>query len=69
MTDKTRSSRIPMVDSGNLSPAQQEVYDQIVGGKRARLAALCMSPCMCLNLPNAGVLSENKCVSRGNCPS
>ncbi len=38
MTDKTHSSRIPMVDPGDLSVAQQEVYDQIVGGKRGRLA-------------------------------
>lgn len=37
MTNRNHS-RIPMVDSGGLSPAQQEVYDKIVAGKRGRLA-------------------------------
>ena len=31
-------SRIPMVDTGNLSSAQQKVYEKIVAGKRGRLA-------------------------------
>lgn len=37
MTDRNHS-RMPMVDPGDLSPAQQEVYEKIVGGKRGRLA-------------------------------
>lgn len=38
MTDSNHSRRIPMVDPGELSEAQQEVYDKIVGGRRGRLA-------------------------------
>ena len=38
MTNNSGAGRIPMVDPGGLNPAQQNVYDKIVGGKRGGLA-------------------------------